>query len=97
MGGFLSDQCRFLLLKAYRLDLLDCPLDGVLGWDFLAEHAILFDFQAHRITLWRGGDLSGEEIKASECRTPPLPRANDTPGSFDVQARLNNRLIPPWP
>ncbi len=58
-------RAQFLLLKAYRLDLLDCPLDGVLGWDFLADHAVLIDFQAHRITLWQGGDLTEAERRGS--------------------------------
>ena len=70
VGGFRTDQCNFVLLKAYRLDLLDCPLDGVLGWQFLAEHAVLFDFQAHRITLWQGGELSeGGNCGRRICRT----------------------------
>jgi predicted aspartyl protease len=93
VGSFLTDQCRFMLLKAYRLDLLDCPLDGVLGWYFLADHAVLFDFQAHRITLWHGGDLSVDEIGAAGMQDAILlPRANDTPGRFDVRVRLDDQL-----
>ena len=93
VGAFLTDQCRFMLLKAYRLDLLDCPLDGVLGWYFLADHAVLFDFQAHRITLWHGGDLSADEINAAGMQDALLlPRANDTPGRFDVRVRLDEQL-----
>ena len=93
VGSFLTEQCRFLLLKAYRLDLLDCPLDGVLGWSFLADHAALFDFQAHQITLWRGGDLSANEINAAGMQDAILlPRAGDAPGRFDVRVRLDDRL-----
>ena len=93
VGSFLTEQCRFLLLKAYRLDLLDCPLDGILGWHFLADHAALFDFQAHQITLWYGGDLSADEINAAGMQDAILlPRANDAPGRFDVRVRLDDRL-----
>ena len=92
VGSFLTDQCSFVLLKAYRLDLLDCPLDGILGWYFLSDHAVLFDFQSHQITLWHGGDLTLAELKAAGMQDAlQLPRANRTPGSFDVRVRLNDQ------
>ena len=92
MGSFLTEPCRFLLLKAYRLDLLIAP-DGILGWHFLADHAVLFDFQAHQITLWHGGDLSVDEINAAGMQDAiPLPRDGDAPGRFDVRVRLDDRL-----
>ncbi len=85
-------QRSFVLLKAYRLDLLDCPLDGVLGWDFLSDYAVLFDFQAHTVTLWRGGDLSASELRGAGMEGAiVLPRANKTPGSFDIAVRLNDQ------
>ena len=91
VGDFYTERCSFTLLKAYRLDMLDCPLDGVLGWQFLCEHAVMFDFQAHRITLWRGGNLTGDELEAAGMQDAVLlPRANRTPGSFDIRVRLND-------
>lgn len=85
-------QRSFVLLKAYRLDLLDCPLDGVLGWDFLSEYAVLFDFQAHTVTLWHGGSLSASELCGAGMEGAiVLPRANKTPGSFDIAVRLNDQ------
>ena len=92
VGSLLTDQCSFVLLKAYRLDLLDCPLDGVLGWYFLSEHAVLFDFQSHQITLWHGGDLTPNELRTAGMQDAiVLPRANRTPGSFDIRVRLNDQ------
>ena len=93
IGDFPSALCDFTLLKAYHLDLLDCPIDGVLGWQFLSGYAVLFDFGAHRITLWRGGDLSADELGAAGMAGATVaPQANRTPGSFDIAVRLNDRL-----
>lgn len=92
VGSFSTDQCSFVLLKAYRLELLDCPLDGVLGWDYLSDNAVLFDFQSHQITLWHGGDLTPEELRTAGMQDALLlPRSNRTPGSFDVRVRLNDQ------
>ena len=91
IGSLQTDARNFLLLKAYRLDLLDCPLDGVLGWDFLADYALLIDFHTHQLTLWQGGNLTEEERRSVHMQDAvALPRANKTPGSFDIQVRLSN-------
>lgn len=91
IGGLQTDARSFLLLKAYRLDLLDCPLDGVLGWDFLSDYAVMFDFQAHHITLWQGGNLTDEERRSVSMQDAfAFPRANKTPGSFDITVRLRS-------
>ena len=91
IGGLQTDPRSFLLLKAYRLDLLDCPLDGVLGWDFLSDYAVMFDFQAHRITLWQGGNLTDEERRGVSMQDAlAFPRANKTAGSFDIAVRLRS-------
>ena len=91
IGSLHTDARAFLLLKAYRLDLLDCPLDGVLGWEFLADHAVLIDFQAHRITLWQGGVLTEAERREAHMQDAiAIPRVNKTPGSFDIRVRLRS-------
>ncbi len=91
MGSLQTDARNFLVVKAYRLDLLDCPLDGVLGGDFLANYAVLFDFRTHTVTLWQGGDLTEAERRSVNMQDAvTLPRANKTPESFDVRVRLSS-------
>ncbi len=33
-------------------------IDGIIGMNFLAQYAVLFDFQKHQLMLWKNGKLS---------------------------------------
>ena len=94
VGSFLTEQCRFLLLKAYRLDLLDCPSHGILGWHFFWP--IMRRCSISRRIRSRSGmaaTWSADEINAAGMQDAILlPRANDAPGRFDVRVRLDDRL-----
>jgi hypothetical protein len=95
IGSYLQQDTLFMLIKASRLGVVSKQLNGILGWLFMRECAVLFDFHKHEITLWSSGNLSQKDFKEIDIQDAiVLDQATPetTLGQFKIMVRLNNRI-----
>jgi hypothetical protein len=67
-------------------------IDGVLGCDFLRQHAVLCEMARRRMTLWPGGKLSAKRVRAAGFDDRNRIDLTEDGGDYVVQARLNDKV-----